>query len=130
MTKAPPIRVLLVDDNTLFRQTIRSLLTPYPNIELVGEASDGCEAVASVGRLRPTLVLMDINMPKMDGVTATQVITSQYPDVAILGLSCETREYFVHAMLRAGAFDVLKKEQNADDVYDAIQRANASISDE
>ena len=76
MTKAPRIRVLLVDDHSLFRQTLRSLLAPYPNLELVGEASDGHEAVESVARLQPSVVVMDIHLQRMmDGIAATHLIT-------------------------------------------------------
>jgi DNA-binding NarL/FixJ family response regulator len=117
------IRVLLVDDHPMFRDTMRELLAAYPDLEVVGEASDGHEAVETVGRLRPTVVLMDINMQKMDGITAARLITSQSPYVAILGLSCDTRQYVVYAMEKAGAFEVLIKGRSGDDVYKAIQRA-------
>jgi DNA-binding NarL/FixJ family response regulator len=131
MAKASRIRVLLVDDHPVFRQTMRSLLAPYPNVELVGEASDGSEAVESVGRLQPSVVLMDIHLQRMmDGIAATRLITSQNPRVAVLGLSCDTRQYVVSAMQQAGAFEVLAKEQPAEEVYGAIQRASASMSDE
>jgi DNA-binding NarL/FixJ family response regulator len=131
VAKAPCIRVLLVDDHALFRQTLRSLLTPYPNLDLVGEASDGQEAVENVARLQPSVVLMDIHLHRMmDGIAATRLITSQNPGVAVLGLSCDTRDYVVSAMRQAGAFEVLGKEQTADEVYGAIQRASASMSDE
>ena len=131
MTKAPRIRVLLVDDHSLFRQTLRSLLAPYPNLELVGEASDGHEAVESVARLQPSVVVMDIHLQRMmDGIAATHLITSQNPGVAVVGLSCDTRQYVVSAMQQAGASEVLAKEQGADEVYGAIQRASASMPDE
>ena len=131
MATAPRIRVFLVDDHSLFRQTMRSLLAPYSNVELVGEASDGYEAVESVRRLQPSVVLMDIHLQRMmDGITATRLITTQNPRVAVLGLSCDTRQYVVTAMHQAGAFEVLAKEQSVDDVYGAIQRASASVSDE
>jgi chemotaxis response regulator CheB len=66
--------VLLVDDDVRVRQTISSILKPYSNIEVVGEASDGDEAVTSVGNLRPTVVVMDISMKKMDGITAARLM--------------------------------------------------------
>ena len=74
MVKVPSIRVFLVDDHPLFRQTMRSLLAPYSNVELVGEASDGYEAVESVRRLQPSVVLMDIHLQRMmDGIMATRL---------------------------------------------------------
>ena len=105
MTKAARIRVLLVDDHPLFRQTLRSLLAPYRNLELVGEASDGHEAVESVARLQPAVVVMDIHLQRMmDGIGATHLITSQNPGVAVVGLSCDTRQYVVSAMQASRGF--------------------------
>ena len=129
MDAPPKIRVLLVDDHTMFRSTMRSLLAAYADLEVVGEATDGHEALESVGRLRPAVVLMDINLQKMDGITAARLITSQYHDVAILGLTFDSRDHFVYPMQKAGAFEVLTKGQSGDDVYRAIQRAVASMSD-
>ena len=120
------IRVLLVDDHLMVRQTLRKLLKPFPNIEIIGEAADGDEAVAEVGTLRPTVVVMDINMQKMDGVTAARLIKTQYPDIAIVGLSADPKDYNVYAMERAGAFEVFTKERAYENLYDAIQRAVAA----
>jgi DNA-binding NarL/FixJ family response regulator len=102
MTIAKKIRILIVDDHAMFRQVVRSFLQPYPNLEVVGEASDGDEAVVSVGQLKPAVVLMDINMQKMDGVTAARLIKVQYPEVAVLGLSAkdETLRRLRHAESR------------------------------
>ena len=130
MASLTPIRVLLADDHAEFRQEMCNLLALYPDLEVAGQVGDGVEAVESVGRLHPTVVLMDINMQKMDGITATRLIANQYPEVAILGLSCDTREYFFNSMKRAGAFDVLTKEQSEEEIYHAIQRAVASMSDD
>ena len=76
------VRVLLVDDHLMVRQTLRSILQPHPNIEVVGEAGDGDEAVVSVGTLQPDVVVMDMNMQKMDGITAARLIKTQYPHVS------------------------------------------------
>ena len=100
MGSANQIRVLLVDDDVRVRQTLSSILKPYSNIEVVGEASDGDEAVTSVGNLRPTVVVMDISMKKMDGITAARLIKAKYPDVLVLGCSAHTQEYNVYAMKR------------------------------
>ena len=128
---APPIRVLVVDDNAVFRRTMRSLLGPYSDLEVVGEASDGHEAVQMAGRLHPAVVLMDVHLGRaMDGIAATRLLTNLCPKVAVLGLSWDTREYVASAMHQAGAFDVLAKEQTADEVHRAILSAVASMSDE
>ena len=78
MTIAGKIRVLLVEDHTLVRQGLRSALEAYPNIEVVGEASDGETAVLNAFKLQPTAIVMDINMPKMDGIAATRVIKKHF----------------------------------------------------
>jgi len=127
MTIGKNIRLLIVDDHAMFRQVVRSILQPYPNIEVVGEASDGDEAVVSVGQLKPAVVLIDVNMQKMDGVTAARLIKVQYPEVAILGLSAKAKHYDIYAMQKAGAFEVLSKEQSVQELYAAIQRAVAAV---
>ena len=103
-----PVRVLLVDDNAPVRQALRSVLEPYSDIEVIGEASDGDEALASVKELQPAVVVMDINMQRMDGITAVRLIKSQYPEVLVLGFTAEAKDYSVYAMKQAGAFEVLK----------------------
>jgi DNA-binding NarL/FixJ family response regulator len=87
------IRVVLVDDHPTVRQTLRSVLQPYPNIEVVGEASDGEEAIARVEHLQPEVVVMDIYMGRMDGITATRLIKAQYPQVAVIGLTIEQKDF-------------------------------------
>ena len=131
MASAPSIRVLVVDDEPLFRRTMRSILASYSDIEIVGEAGNGYEAVEHIKQLQPTVVLMDIHLQRaMDGIAATRLIKDLYPGVAILGLSLDTREYIVTAMEEAGAFEVLDKEQSGQHFYQAIQWAAASMSDE
>ena len=126
-----PIGVLLVDDNVLFRQTIRSVLRPYHDLEVIGEASDGSEAVRLARTLLPAVVLMDVHLGRpMDGIATTRVLTTQYPGMAVLGLSWDDREYVVSAMHQAGALDVLAKEQTPDEVHGAIVSAAASMTDE
>jgi len=123
------IRVLLVDDDVRVRETLGSILKPYSNIEVVGEASDGDEAVASVGKLRPAVVVMDITMKKMDGITAARLIKAQYPDVLVLGCSAHTKEYNIYAMQRVRAFEVLlEKEDAAENLYPTIQRIMTAVT--
>ena len=128
MAIPPRIRVLLVDDNPMFRTTVRSLFASHPDLELIGEATDGQEAIQRVGELKPAVVLMDIHLHRtMDGIAATRLIKSRYPDVAVLGLSNDTREYVSLAMKEAGAFEVLVKDQLSDHLRDALDRAVAAF---
>jgi len=127
MEIARRIRVLLVDDHGIIRQGLRSALQAYPNIEVIGEAGDGEEAVVSAAKLQPAVVVMDINMSKMDGITATRLIKTQHPQIVVLGLTVDTKDYQVYAMRKAGAFDVLKKDSSVNDLYGAIQRAVAAV---
>jgi DNA-binding NarL/FixJ family response regulator len=127
MVAAQRIRVLLVDDHTMVRQGLRNVLQAYPNIEIVGEAGNGEEAVSSVAKLQPTVVVMDIMMKKMDGIAATRLIKTNYPDIAVLGLTITPHTYHLEAMLKAGAFEVVTKDNAIHELYNAIQRAVAAI---
>ena len=123
MVTAQRIKVLLVDDHLMFRQGLRSLLQSYPDIDVIAEASDGEEAVSKVATHHPAVVVMDISMPKMDGVAATRLVKSQHSHVTVLGLSVTGQGYQVDAMLKAGASKVLTKEKAVDDLYDSIKSA-------
>jgi DNA-binding NarL/FixJ family response regulator len=127
MTAAQKIRVLIVDDHVMVRQGLRAVLQSYPNIEVVGEAGNGEEAVLSAAKLQPSIIVMDIGMPTLDGIAATRLIKTQYPQLAVVGLSVNAQSYHVDAMLKAGAFEVLTKEKAVDELYSAIQRATAAI---
>ena len=124
--KAGPIQVLLVDDNPLMLQGLRSLLQSYSNIEVVGEAINGEDAVLKAGMLQPAVIVMDINMPQLDGVAATRLIKENYPHIAVLGLTMNA-QVFLDAMLKAGAFEVLSKDKAVDELYGAVQRAGTPI---
>jgi len=126
MDSAAKIRVLLVDDHPLVRRTLRTVLLSHPNIEIVGEAADGDEAITSAKSLKPDVVLMDIAMRKMDGVTAARLIKTEYPHVAIVGLSADPKGYNVYAMKKAGAFEVFTKEDAYKDLHAVIERAAAA----
>ncbi|HEY6021216.1 MAG TPA: response regulator transcription factor [Candidatus Paceibacterota bacterium] len=114
------ITVLLVDDHAMVRQGLRSVMETFPNIEIVGEASNGNEAVKLVERRRPAVVLMDINMPKLNGIEATARIKTEYPHVAIIGLSVNAESANQEAMKKAGATMLLPKEAVVDELYNAI----------
>jgi DNA-binding NarL/FixJ family response regulator len=127
ISTARPIRVFLAEDNALVRQTLKSVLKAYPNIEVIGEASDGDEALAGMIKLHPTVVVMDINMHKMDGITATRLIKAQYPEIVIVGLTAAPKDYQIYAMQKAGASEVLDKDTAGVQLYSAIQRAVAAV---
>jgi two-component system, NarL family, response regulator LiaR len=109
--KTSNIRVLLVDDHAMIRQGLRCALVCYLRIEVIGEASDGEEAVACVAKMLPTVVVMDIVMPRMDGIAATRLIKRQYPQIAIIGLTRELKDYMSYSMKKAGAFEIIEKER-------------------
>ena len=111
----------------MVRQGLRCALECYPHIEVVGEASDGEAAVACVAKVLPSVVVMDIVMPKMDGIAATRLIKTQYPQTAVIGLTRDLKDYTLYSMKKAGALEVLDKNNAIIDLYGAIQRALAGI---
>jgi PAS domain S-box-containing protein len=121
------IRVLLVDDHAMVRQGLRSILDGYADIEVVGEASDGLEAIDEFERLRPAVVVMDINMPKKSGVEATAAIKAQAQETVIIGLSVNAGGESQQAMRAAGAAMLLTKETAVDQLYQAIQEAGTAL---
>ncbi|MDO9119278.1 MAG: CheR family methyltransferase [Nitrospira sp.] len=120
---AASIRVLLVDDHAMVRQGLRTLLDSYPDVEVVGEACNGEEAVAFVERVQPSIVVMDINMPKMNGIDATAAIVSRYPGTVVIGLSVQAGGENEESMRKAGAAMLLTKEAAVDDLYKAIRES-------
>jgi DNA-binding NarL/FixJ family response regulator len=127
-TQAGGIRVLLVDDHRMVRETIRGLLKGAQNIDVVGEADNGAEAIASIGKLSPQVVVMDINMPKMDGLVATKLVRRHYPNVAVLGLTVTEDSYHKSSMEKAGAFRVMTKgTHGVDDLRLEIEKAAATM---
>jgi len=121
------IRVLVVDDHAMVRQGLRCALQGYPNIEVVGEASDGQEALEFVAKVQPTAVVIDVIMPKVDGIEATRRIKSQHPHIAVVGLTRDLKDYTVYSMKKVGASEVVDKKNAVDELHDAIQRAVADI---
>jgi DNA-binding NarL/FixJ family response regulator len=119
---------MLVDDQRMVREGLRSLLETVPNIDVVGEAGDGEEAIACIGELNPQVVVMDINMPKMDGLAATRLVTKHYPEVAVVGLSVIEDSYYTSAMVRAGAFRVMTKGKHGlEELCQEIEKAAATM---
>ena len=130
-TRTDVIRVLLVDDVESVRQTLRSILATYPNFEIVGEACNGEEALESVQLLKPSVVVMDINMPRLDGIKATTLIKRVYPHIVVVGLSVYANDDTRKAMTAAGATTVISKEtaveQLRDEIIESVNRRSAAI---
>jgi DNA-binding NarL/FixJ family response regulator len=113
------VRVLLADDQQLIRAGFRVLLDAVPDLAGVGEAADGAAAVEQARRLRPDVVLMDIRMPRLDGIEATHAIIKAVPDVRVLILTTYDLDQYVYDALRAGASGFLLKDVPADRLADA-----------
>ena len=118
----PPIRVVIADDHAIVRKGIRALLSVKPDIEVVGEASDGAETVAQAQALCPDVILMDLVMPEMDGIEATRQIVGQQPGVRILVLTSFAADDKVFPAIKAGALGYLLKDSGPDDLVQAIHQ--------
>ncbi|MGW7098306.1 response regulator [Streptomyces sp. NPDC054838] len=117
-----PIKVMIADDQMMVRQGFTVLLNAQPDIEVVGQAVDGAEAVAKVAELRPDVVLMDIRMPGMGGIEATSVITADHAAaVKVLVLTTFDLDEYVYEALRAGASGFLLKDASADQLAEAVR---------
>jgi DNA-binding NarL/FixJ family response regulator len=117
-----PSTLVIVDDHPLFRAAIRQMLGQWPDLEVVGEASDGCESLELCRRLHPELVLMDLSMPNMDGFEATREIKQESPATIVLALTAfEEPEYLLKA-LRAGASGYVLKHMGSQQIVGAIRR--------
>ena len=114
------IRVLLADDHAMIRQGVRTLLEQHPDMEVVGEAWDGQHACELVDALHPGVVVMDANMPRLDGIEATRRIKELHPQTVIIGLSVQTETQVAQGMLQAGASRYLTKESAGEQLYDTI----------
>ena len=118
-----PTRLLIVDDHPVVRDGLRDMLSSQPDFEVVGEASNGLEAVALTKRLQPQVVLTDLSMPQMDGVTAIGKIKEQHPDVQILVLTTYDSDSDVLPAIEAGAIGYLLKDTPREELYGAIRAA-------
>ncbi|MCG6497349.1 response regulator transcription factor [Kitasatospora sp. A2-31] len=117
----PGIRVLIADDQPLVRRGLSLILSPDPAFEVVGEAEDGEQAVALSRRLEPDVVVMDIRMPVLDGVAATEELARTLPGCRVLALSTFDMDEYVVAALRAGAYGFLPKDASPEDLAAAIR---------
>jgi DNA-binding NarL/FixJ family response regulator len=119
----PPVRVLVVDDQRLFRDSLAHLLAAEPAISVVGQAEDGEEALRKTAQLLPAVVLMDVVMPRLDGIHATAMITSRHQSVRVLMLASDQTDETVLASLRAGAVGYVAKDVGSKGLIDAVLRA-------
>lgn len=120
-----PIRLLIADDHAVVRQGLRTFLSFDADLELVGEARDGREAVEMAGRLKPDVVLMDLMMPEMNGIAATTTIRRDYPGVEVIALTSVLDDASVADAVRAGAIGYLLKNASPQDLYRGIRAAAA-----
>ncbi len=115
------IKILLVDDHAVIRSGLRMLLEAQDDITIVGEAESGQQAITQVRELKPDIVLMDIKMPDMNGISATEVIKSEFPETAVLALTMYEDDQYFFEMLKAGASGYIPKRAAPDDLVSAIR---------
>jgi DNA-binding NarL/FixJ family response regulator len=120
-----PIRVFIVDDHSVVRQGLKMFLSLDDELELVGEASNGAEALERIASLDPDVVLMDLIMPVMDGVTAIKEISSRYPEVEVIALTSVLEDASVTGAVRAGATGYLLKDTQGEELCRSIKAAAA-----
>lgn len=115
------VRVLIADDHKMFRHALVHILAKEPNIEVVGEAGDGEELIVLAQNLAPDVVCMDISMPVIDGIDATQRLLAARPEIKVIGLSAYTDLYYVRKLMEAGAVGYVTKGESADEIVRAIK---------
>jgi NarL family two-component system response regulator LiaR len=125
MTEPNPIRVMIVDDHDMVRSGLSVFLDAFDDLELVGEAADGKEAIRLCAEVQPHVVLMDLVMPEMDGIAATRAIRQADPTVQIIALTSFNDQDLVQGALQAGAVGYLLKNASIDELAAAIRAANA-----
>ena len=113
-------RLLLVDDHAMVRQGLRAILQVYPDVSVLGEATNGFEAISMTNDLLPDIILMDVNMPKMDGIEATRAIKAAHPTTIVIGLSVNNSAQVMEAMRNAGAATFVSKDAAAEELYKTI----------
>jgi len=124
MSTALPIRVLIVDDHAMVRKGLLAILKNNPELELVGEARDGREAIDCCGQLKPDVILMDLVMPELGGVAATRAIHQRWPNIRVIALTSFQEKELVQDALQAGAIGYLLKNVSGDELAEAIRGAH------
>jgi DNA-binding NarL/FixJ family response regulator len=122
------ISVLIVDDHKMMREAVRSLIESTPGIEVVGEAENGRMAVQFAREKKPAVVVMDVVMPVMDGIEATRLITTEMPDVKVLGVSMHADSFSREALRHAGASGFVSKDSAFQELIRAIEAVIANES--
>jgi len=128
MNSSHAIQVMLVDDHNVVRSGLATFLRAYDDLELVGEAKNGREAVSLCHKMRPDVILMDLMMPEMDGIAATRAILSEYPEIKIIAMTSFEEEQLVQGVLAAGAISYLIKNVTSDELAKAIRDAASGRS--
>jgi NarL family two-component system response regulator LiaR len=128
MNESNCIRVLLVDDHAVVRSGLAAFLLVYDDLDLVGEAGSGKEAVRLCEQLQPDVVLMDLVMPEMDGAAATRIIRERWPRIQVVALTSFKEKDLVQGVLEAGAIGYMLKNVSADELADAIRAAHSGRS--
>ncbi|GAT73687.1 response regulator [Microbacterium hydrocarbonoxydans] len=124
----PEIRVLIVDDDPLVRSALSHFVSRDPEIKVVGEAENGAEGIEAVDRLRPDVVMMDVQMPEMNGIEATAAIAGRWPDVRVLAVTTLDGSDTVLPMLNAGASGYLLKDSSAADIVAGVREVHGGAS--
>jgi DNA-binding NarL/FixJ family response regulator len=122
------IRILLADDHTIVRQGMARLLEEQPDLKIVGEATNGQVAIEQAFALKPDVIIMDIAMPRMNGIEATKKIRKQLPKTKILILSMYSHEHYIHQLLETGISGYLLKDSSGRDIIKAIRSAMQNIT--
>jgi DNA-binding NarL/FixJ family response regulator len=120
-----PIRILLVDDHAVVRNGFRMILGSQPDMEVVGEASNGRQAIAMANTTHPEVVVMDITMPELNGIEATRQIVRDHPSMRVMALSMQKDAVYVREVLRAGAKGYLLKDSSEQDLLAAVRAIHA-----
>tara|TARA_R110001606_G_scaffold397965_1_gene575884 strand:- start:772 stop:1425 length:654 start_codon:yes stop_codon:yes gene_type:complete len=126
MTYINEIKILLVDDHKLLRDGLRTIIEKRSNMHIIGEASDGREAIKIASKLQPHVIVIDVAMPGLNGIEAAKQIHKAQPDIKIIGLSMHSGKQFIQGMFKAGAYGYLLKDGDSDELIIAI---NSVIED-
>ncbi len=116
------LKIMIVDDHKILRDGLRNMIEKYPNFKVVGEATDGREALKLSQSLKPDVVIMDVAMEGLNGVEATQQIVQQSPEIKIIGLSMHSNKRFILGMFKAGAYGYLLKDSDSSELIEAIKK--------